>query len=188
MFNTTCLDRLLSWDVCTLGPEKRDHWGSFLLQPQWESCKQQSLSHNHIIVHASLCCHSCSVAMVMCVAVRCHSHSAVMVMCVTVLWFPNTTSVNQYLYFNVYSASLYSCVKILKHCVCTCKCTYVLSLCHMLLSFTEKFFLPLQTLTSMCWLGNGKSFASSYSDGCVALWNPAKPGNKPEKTIFPHGI
>ena len=46
---------------------------------------------------------------------------------------------------------------------------------------------PSQTLTSMCWLGNGKSFVCSYSDGCVARWNLAKPGNKPEKTFFPHG-
>lgn len=43
----------------------------------------------------------------------------------------------------------------------------------------------LQILTSVCWLGSGKVFGCSYSDGSIVLWNP-KAENKPEKIIFPH--
>lgn len=44
----------------------------------------------------------------------------------------------------------------------------------------------LQVLTSVCWLGNGRSFMCAYSNGCVVQWN-TKVENKPEKVFFIHG-
>ena len=45
---------------------------------------------------------------------------------------------------------------------------------------------PPQILTSVSWLGSGKSFACSYSDGTIAVWNP-KVEAKPEKVFPLHG-
>lgn len=45
---------------------------------------------------------------------------------------------------------------------------------------------PKQILTSVSWLGNGKVFGSSYSDGSIAIWNP-RSDSRPEKVFFPHG-
>ena len=38
----------------------------------------------------------------------------------------------------------------------------------------------------MCWHGDGKGFACSYSDGSIVHWN-RKSDTKPEKIAFPHG-
>ena len=46
--------------------------------------------------------------------------------------------------------------------------------------------IPVQIMTSVCWLGNGKNFATSYSDGSIAVWY-AKIDNRPEKIFFLHG-
>ena len=44
----------------------------------------------------------------------------------------------------------------------------------------------LQVLTSVSWLGSGKMFFSSYSDGTLAIWNP-KVDNRPDKVFHVHG-
>ena len=38
----------------------------------------------------------------------------------------------------------------------------------------------------MNWLGNGKAFACSYSDGSIVMWSP-KCETKPEKIFYVHG-
>ena len=45
----------------------------------------------------------------------------------------------------------------------------------------------LQVLTSTCWLGNGRCFVCTYSNGCIVQWN-IKMDSKPEKIFFIHGM
>ena len=47
--------------------------------------------------------------------------------------------------------------------------------------------LSIQILTSVCWQGNGRYFACSYSNGCVVVWN-VKTEHKPEKIMYIHGM